>query len=95
MDHDPSRFAQYAVEVFGCEMDHQRPERTAAAGIERTARFFHETLGLPAKLSDIGGKEEDIPAMVEHISNKPNAYPFGKFVRLDKAKAAEVYRLCL
>ena len=35
MDRDIARFAQFAVRVFGCEMDFRQPENTARAGVER------------------------------------------------------------
>ena len=57
--HDPMRFARFAINVFGCEMDYAHPERTAQAGIRRLREFFR-ALHMPAALQDVGGKAEDI-----------------------------------
>lgn len=37
-----SRYAQFAVRVFGCEMNFADPEATAREGIERLTAFFKE-----------------------------------------------------
>ena len=58
--HDVMRFARFAVNVFGCEMDFPHPERTAQAGIRRLRDFFR-TLGMPATLEEVGGRAEAIP----------------------------------
>ncbi len=38
LPHDPVRLAQFAVRVFGCEMDFAHPEATARQGIATSAR---------------------------------------------------------
>ena len=94
MSHDVSRFARFAVNVFGAEMDYAVPERTAREGIRRLRVFFHE-LGLPATLAEIGGREEDIPVMVERRKQKPNGFPFGGFVKIGPDDMAAILRLCV
>ena len=91
--HDPMRFARFAVNVFGCEMDYAHPERTAQAGIRRLREFFR-ALHMPAALQDVGGKAEDIPAMVAHRSEKPNGFPFGGFVKIHEADMEAILRRC-
>ena len=81
MDHDTARFARFAVNVFGCEMDYAHPERTARVGIRRL-RAFLRSIGMPTSLSDIGARAEDIDAMVAHRAEKPNGFPFGGFVKI-------------
>lgn len=80
-DHDVLRFARFAVNVFGCEMDFACPENTAREGIARLRSFFR-TLGMPTTLQEVGGKAEDIPAMAAHRAEKPNGFPFGGFVKI-------------
>jgi len=80
-DHDVLRFARFAVNVFGCEMDFAHPETTAKAGIARLREFFR-ALGMPTTLQEVGGKAEDIPAMAAHRAEKPNGFPFGGFVKI-------------
>lgn len=60
--HDPARFAQLAVRVWGCEADFRAPEATGLAGIERFEAFLR-SIGMPGSLKELGGKSEDIPAL--------------------------------
>lgn len=91
--HDVMRFARFAVNVFGCEMDFAHPERTAQAGIRRLRDFFR-TLGMPATLEEVGGRAEDISAMVAHRFEKPNGFPFGGFVKIQEADMEAILRRC-
>lgn len=88
--HDPMRFARFAVEVFGCEMDYAHPENTAREGIGRLRAFFRR-LGLPLTLKELGAKSEDIPAMVRHREAK--GFPFGGFVKFGPEEMEAVLRL--
>ena len=90
--HDVMRFARFAVNVFGCEMDFAHPERTAQAGIRRLRDFFR-TLGMPATLEEVGGRAEDISAMVAHRCEKPNGFPFGGFVKIGPEEMTAIYHL--
>lgn len=78
LPHDPARLAQFAVRVFGCELNFAHPETTAQEGIARLRQFF-QALGMPTTLEEIGAKAEDIPAMVAHRAEKPSGFPFGGF----------------
>ena len=92
LPHDPMRFARFAVEVFGCEMDYACPERTAREGIRRLTAFFR-SLGMPTTFAEIGAKAEDIPAMVAHRGEKPGGFPFGGFVEIGPKEMEAVLRL--
>ena len=92
MDHDTARFAQFAVRVFGCEMDFAHPENTAKAGIARLRAFFR-SIGMPTTFAEIGAKEADIPAMVAHRSEKPGGFPFGGFVKIGPAEMEAILHL--
>ncbi len=94
MAHDVMRFAKFAVNVFGCEMDYAHPELTAKAGIARLKEFFH-AIGMPITFAEVGAKEEDIPAMVAHRSEKPNGFPFGGFVKINPEEMEAILRLCV
>ena len=90
--HDVMRFARFAVEVFGCEMNYAEPEDTARQGIRRLREFFR-SLGMPTTLKEIeGAKAEDIPKMVAHRKEKPNGFPFGGFVKIGPEEMAEILR---
>ncbi len=91
--NDISRFAQFSVRVFGCEMNFANPEATALEGIRRLREFFR-SLGMPVTFAEIGAKAEDIPDMVAHRAQKPNGFPFGNFVKIQPDDMAEICRLC-
>ena len=90
-DHDVLRFARFAVNVFGCEMDFAHPEHTAGEGIARLREFFR-SIGMPTTLEEVGGKAEDIPAMAAHRAEKPNGFPFGGFVKIGPEEMQAILR---
>ena len=90
--HDVMRFARFAVNVFGCEMDFAHPENTAREGIARLREFFR-ALGMPTTLAEIGGREADIPAMAAHRAEKPKGFPFGGFVKIGPEEMESILRL--
>ena len=92
MEHDVMRFARFAAEVFGCEMDFANPVRTAREGIARLRSFFRQ-LGMPATLTEIGADPGDIPAMVAHRAEKPNGFPFGGFVKIGPTEMEAILHL--
>ena len=59
------RFAQFAVRVYNCEMNFERPEETALRGIEAHEAFLRE-IGMPLTLAELGVKREDIPYLAAH-----------------------------
>ena len=92
MPQGVDRFAQFAVRVFGCEMDFARPENTAREGIQRLRAFFR-SIGMPTTFAEIGARAEDIPGMVAHRAEKPNGFPFGGFAKIGPDDMAAILRL--
>ena len=92
LPHDPVRLAQFAVRVFGCEMNFADPEATARQGIEKLCLFFH-SLGMPITFEELGAKAKDIPDMVAHRAEKPGGFPFGGFVKIQPADMEAILRL--
>ena len=91
MPTNPARFARFAVEVFGCELDPLDVERTAKEGIQRLKSFFR-LLGMPTTLTELGGRTEDIPAIVLHRAEK--GFPFGGMMDIGPAEMADILVLC-
>lgn len=91
LDHDPARFAQLAVRVWGCEMDFVHPERTGLQGIECFERFLTE-LGMPTTMRQLGAREEDIPAIAAKVKRN-NGTCVGFFRPLDTAAIERVLRI--
>ena len=90
MKHDVMRFAQFAVRVFGCEMDFQQPERTAREGIERFESFL-KAIGMPVRFKELGAKREDIPTLIEML--KMDKRGVGNFVKLSAEDVEAIYNL--
>lgn len=93
MKHDVNRFAQFAVRVWGCDMNFANPELTAAEGIARF-RAFLTSIGMPATFAQLGAKAEDIPAMVDHLFSAEQE-PLPGFMQLSRADVEAIYRLAL
>ena len=77
--NDISRFAQFAVRVFGCEMNFANPEATALEGIRRLREFFR-SLGMPTSLVELGcglqtEEELGIPVTFAEIGAKAEDIP--------------------
>lgn len=89
--HDVNRFAQFAVRVWGCDMNFVNPEMTALEGIQRFEEFL-KSIGMPINFAELGAKEEDIPDMVEHLCKRESV---GGFVKIGAKEAEAIYRLAL
>lgn len=88
IDHDPMRFAQLALRVWGCDMDFEHPEKTGLQGIERFEAFW-KSLGMPTRLGELGVNPDDIPAMAAKCKRN-NAGKLGFFRPLDTEDIAKI-----
>ncbi len=86
--HDVARFAQFAVRVWGVEMNWFNPEETALEGIGRLESFF-KSIGLPVRLSELQIPPDRIPEMAAKcvVKGKGSA---GNFVKLDAVDVAAI-----
>ena len=96
MKHDITRFAKAAVRVWGCGMDFEHPERTAAAGIEALRRFLI-SIGMPKNFSELGAKEEDIEKLAHTccFGGVGANGTISGFTALTQKDVEEIYRLML
>lgn len=90
LKHDVARFAQFAVRVFGCQMDFQSPERTAYEGIARFEHFL-KSIGMPVRFKELGAKSEDIPVLIDML--KMDQRSIGRFVTLSEHDVKIIYEL--
>lgn len=92
MRHDIMRFAQFAVRIWGCQMDFQHPENTAKKGIEKLEQFL-VSIGMPIRFAQLGAKAEDIPLLVKNmqLGNKT----LGSFVKLTENDIRKIYELAV
>ena len=85
------RFAQYGERVWGLT----RTDDMACAlrAIEKTENFFH-SIGIPAKLSDVGVTDEYFEAMADHVSKV--WYPLDSaFAPIDRAGVLSILQASL
>lgn len=93
MNHDIMRFCQMATRIWGCKMDFSNPEKTAMEGIE-AFRTFLTSIGMPATITELGGKESDIPTLVKTFG-LPEGGKTGGFVQLSSEDVATIYKIAL
>lgn len=89
--HDVMRFAQFAVRVWGCDMDFANPEKTALEGIA-AFRTFLKSIGMPSNFKELGAKEKDIPQLVKNFG-LPKDQKTGGFVKLSSKDIADIYKI--
>ena len=95
VEHNPMRFAQLAVRLWGCQMDFENPMNTALAGID-AFKCFLSSIGMPVSFAELGAKEEDIPAMAEKSCyGDGRGGSLGGFVKLGKEDVEKIFRLAL
>ena len=92
MHHDVMRFAQFAVRVWGCEMDFSNPENTARQGIAKMEQFF-TSIGMPVRFSELGAKAEDISLLAKTMGL--GAGTVGGFVKLTEEDVKKIYELAV
>ena len=92
MHHDVQRFAQFAVRVWGCEMDFQCPENTAKQGILKYEQFL-SSIGMPIRFAELGAKKEDIDLLVKMLGLGTRT--LGNFVKLIEEDVRKIYELAV
>jgi len=92
MKHDVMRFAQFAVRVWGCEMDFQNPENTAKEGVLKFEQFL-TSIGMPVRFSELGAKAEDIPTLAKTMGLGTGT--LGSFVKLTTEDVTKIYELAV
>jgi len=92
MHHNVMRFAQFAVRVWGCEMDYQQPENTAVEGIARFEHFLI-SIGMPVRFAGLDAKAEDIPTLVKTLGLEKRT--LGGFVKLTEKDVTEIYNIAI
>ena len=90
--HNPLRFAQAAVRIWGCQMDFENPERTAREGIVRFRRFLR-SIGMPLNFAELGAKPEDIPKLVESFGIGTRRT--GGFMPLTAEDVTKIYEIAV
>ncbi|MDY3250220.1 MAG: iron-containing alcohol dehydrogenase [Candidatus Choladocola sp.] len=89
--YSPDRGAQFAVRVWGCEMDFADKKRTAKEGIARF-RAFLSSIGMPRNFRELGAKAEDIPKLAAHLSYRADG-TMGGYMKLTQKDVEGIYRI--
>ena len=92
MQHDVLRFAQFAVRVWGCEMNFANPESTALQGIAKFEEFL-VSIGMPVRFAELNAKGKDIPVLVKTLGL--GSRTLGSFVKLTEKDVTEIYKLAI
>ncbi|MBR3866871.1 MAG: iron-containing alcohol dehydrogenase [Butyricicoccus sp.] len=86
------KFVKFATRVWGCENNFEQPEVTAMEGIKAFQNLMKD-IGMRSTISELGGKPEDIPGMVENMFfEAPN---HGNFIKLTPEIVAEIYSMAM
>ncbi|MGI6172763.1 MAG: iron-containing alcohol dehydrogenase [Christensenellales bacterium] len=88
---DATRLAQFAVRVWGCEMNFEHPEETALQGIRAYEAFLKE-IGMPITMKELGAKTEDIPRLAANVRRGPDG-KVGFYTKLDTADIEEILHI--
>ncbi|MBQ9660789.1 MAG: iron-containing alcohol dehydrogenase [Bacteroidales bacterium] len=90
---NPTRFAQFAVNVAGVPNDFKSPERTARAGIAAMVDFYHR-IGMPASLPELIGRPATEEEMAEMAfkATRGRSVTLGKLKVLDYDDVVAIYR---
>jgi alcohol dehydrogenase YqhD (iron-dependent ADH family) len=93
MSQNPMRLAEFAVRVFGAEMNFEDPDVTAWDGIRKLAAFYL-SIGMPVNLRQLDARIEksDIPELVGKVRRRKDGL-VGNFRPLSDADLAKVYEL--
>ncbi|MGN0916427.1 MAG: iron-containing alcohol dehydrogenase [Succinivibrio sp.] len=89
-----TRFARFAVKVFGIDMDFKDPEVTALAGIDAFKDFLNE-LKMPEFLEDLGGCKADIPKLLDTLGVDDVEHTEGHFKKLFRSDCEKIYEMAL
>jgi alcohol dehydrogenase len=92
MHHDVLRFAQFAVRIWGCEMNFANSESTALQGIAKFEEFL-VSIGMPVRFAELNAKGKDIPVLVKTLGL--GSRTLGGFVKLTEEDVTEIYKLAI
>jgi alcohol dehydrogenase YqhD (iron-dependent ADH family) len=91
--HDPDRFAQFAVRVWGVEENFRDRDATGLAGIGRLEGFW-QAIGLATRLSGLGIDDARIDEMASKATGGDKS-TVGNFVKLGQKEISEILGIAL
>ena len=91
IDHDPKRFQQMAVRIFGVKQT-ANPKADGLRGIKKFQEFL-ASIGMPLTFKDLGAKKKDIDHLVKMLGI--NGKERDGFMKLTEEDCKNIYTLCL
>ena len=91
IDHDPIRFQQMAVRIFGVKQTND-PKKDGLKGIKKFKEFL-SSIGMPLTFREIGAKKKDIEYMVKMLG--VNGKARDGFMKLTEDDCRNIYLACL
>ena len=85
------RLAQFAVRIWGCDMNFEEPVETALHGIECYEQFLKD-IGMPTTMKELGAKTKDIPELARRVRRASDG-TVGQFQKLDTAAIESIFRI--
>lgn len=89
--HDIRKFSQFANRVWGIEMDHEHPEKTALRGIEAMTQYFR-TIGMPTTMKELGISPSDYEKIADMTTNG-GKIQIQSYFPLTREDILNIYRL--
>lgn len=89
--HDVGKFSQLANRVWGVEMNHDYPEKTALDGIERMKEYFI-SLDMPVTMKEIGIHPDNYEMIANKTTNNGKDVVYS-YIPLSKEDIMEIYKL--
>ena len=94
MDENPTRFAQFAVNVLGVRPDFKHPSATALEGIQAMEAFYRR-IGMPVSIPELLGRaltDEELQLLAEKCS-RGKTLAIGNFKKLHYDDMLAIYRM--
>ena len=91
INHDPERFQQMAVRIFGVKKT-SNPKADGLKGIKKFQEFL-ASIGMPLTFKEIGAKKKDIPYMVDKLGVSGKVRD--GFMKLSAEDCTNIYTSCL
>jgi len=93
LEHDPARFARFAVKMFGVDPVGRSERETGREGIKKLREFLDE-IRMPKTLADLGIRSDDIPQLLKSVVPN-NGDLLGRFQPLTKEDVVKIFELSL
>lgn len=89
--YDIRKFSQFANRVWGIEMDHEHPERTALKGIEAMTQYF-KAIGMPVTMKELGINPSDYEKIAD-MTTDGGKKQIQSYIPLTREDILNIYRL--